>query len=102
MIRKLALVCLSAASLSACAYPSTEEFQGGPEGRLIVRSGPSLASVFVDGKLVGSVAETQTVKGAVKLPSGAHKIRVVLGGETLLDRTVYVDNGAKVILDVGS
>jgi hypothetical protein len=101
MMRKIALVALAAGFLGACAYPSTEEFQGGPEGRLIVRSGPGDALVVVDGKAVGTVAASQSAKGQIKLNSGAHKVQVTSGGQTLLDRTIYVDNGAKVIVDAG-
>jgi len=56
----------------------------------------------VDGKLMGSVGDSQKKNGDIRLTSGSHKVQLVLGGKTLMDRTVYVDNGAKVILDAGS
>ena len=93
------LFCLS---LTCCAYPTGETLQGGDRGSLIVRSAAIQASIIVDGKPMGSVADSQKKNGDLKLTPGSHKVQIVVDGRTVLDRTVYVDSGAKVILDAGS
>jgi hypothetical protein len=102
MMRSSGLALLACLLLTCCAYPTGETLQGGERGSLLFRSAPLEASIIVDGKLMGSVGDSQKKNGDIRLTSGSHKVQLVLGGKTLMDRTVYVDNGAKVILDAGS
>ena len=102
MMRRTGLALLACLLLTCCAYPSGETLQGGERGNLVFRSAPAEASIMVDGKFLGSVGDSQKKNGEILLTSGSHKVQLVLGGRTLMDRTVYVDNGAKVILDAGS
>lgn len=102
MMKRSLLALLACLFLTCCAYPSGETLQGGERGSLIFRAAPAQASIIVDGRLMGAVADSQKKNGDIKVTPGSHRVQLLLGGRALMDRTVYVDNGAKVILDAGT
>ena len=100
--RAVAWGALGAATLmlSACALPQTDTFQGGDHGRLIFPDAPAGAELVLDGQAVGPASSYANAGHSLSVSGGAHSVRVSVAGTVLVNRRVYVDNGALVRIEV--
>ena len=85
------------ATLGGCAYPNTQIEQGADKGLLIFSSVAADARVILDGQDAGSAASYQG-KNALAVRPGTHRVVLMRGTTTLLDKKYYVDAGAKVVV----
>jgi hypothetical protein len=80
--------------------PQTETFQGGDHGGLVFPDAPAGAEVQLDGRAIGPASNYVKANHSLSVSGGAHSVRVSLAGTVLIDRRVYVDNGALVRIEV--
>jgi hypothetical protein len=84
-----------AALLAGCSYPSSQTDQGQKQGSLFFPNAVPGAHAYVDGADVGfaSAYDGKTVLGVVP---GTHRVEIRGASGTLLQKTYYVDAGARV------
>ena len=69
-------------------------------GRLILRVAPSDASVYLDGKFLGTASELSRLHAGLLVDSGKHLLEVVRPGFEALEREFSVDPGEEQELSV--
>ncbi len=79
---------------SACVYPATKTEQGGVNSSLSFAGLPASASIIVDGAAAGVAGDYMSKVLAVS--PGTHRVTVKNGGQTLVDRDVYVGRDSTV------
>ena len=85
------------ALLAGCTYPSSRTDQGAEPGYLFFPNAPADARVIVDGSDAGA-ASTFTGKQVLSVPQGTHRVELVAGGRSLLNKRYYVNAGARVAI----
>jgi hypothetical protein len=89
------VVCAAIAmGASACVYPTSKTEQGGVSSSLSFAGLPASASIVVDGSAAGMAGDYKSKVLAV--PPGTHRVTVKNGGQTLVDRDVYVGRDSTV------
>lgn len=105
MIRALAALLLSVVLSTACIQLPTEKQEVvdlRPQLSFSMADSsadPSIYRVFVDDLDMGAVGSYLSGKGALKVLSGTHVVRVEMQGKTVLQERLYLgDGGTKTIL----
>lgn len=93
-VRILAVCVALASAAGGCVYPATKTEQGGVSSSLSFAGLPEAASITVDGAPVGSAGDYALKILAVS--PGTHRVTVKSGGQTLVDRDVYVGRDSTV------
>lgn len=90
--------------LSACQMPSESvvvgESTAGVSFKLVESGNTASYEVYIDGLLMGNVADFLAGKAILKIVPGSHIIRVTNRGETVLEEKVYVAAGANKVMVV--
>jgi hypothetical protein len=94
IVRVLTACVALAVSAGGCVYPTSSTQQGGVNSSLSFAGLPGSASISVDGAPVGTAADYAAKVLAVA--PGTHRVIVKNGGQTLVDRDVYVGRDSTV------
>lgn len=79
--------------------PSRREVQA-DTGRLRIEVEPEDASVYVDGRFVGTGEELKGLRRGLLVDAGAHRISVVRPGHKAFDSDVVIDEGEQELLEI--
>lgn len=100
-MKKAVLLCFISIFLVACAYPKSQIAVKDPRPTISVSGAPADAVLYVDGLDMGEAALYDGVKKTLLLEPGMHHIEVKLGGNTLLSRKAFLDEGAHKEFNLG-
>jgi len=85
-------------ALAACGgLPKHAEVRVEQASMLVFQGGPSGASVVIDGKEVAKLTNKDTT---VQIQDGSRQVKVLSGSNTLYERTVFIQDGTKKIIDL--
>jgi hypothetical protein len=81
--------------LAGCAYPTSQTEQGIGPGQFYFPDAPAGAHIMLDGADAGLVGAFDAQRPLFVSP-GTHRVAVLSGGTTLIDKKYYVNSGTKV------
>lgn len=85
-------------ALTACAYPVATLEQGSPASGFYFPGARADARVTLDGAAAGLAATYDGRKALLTAPPGPHRVRILAGGATLYDQSVFLGPGARLAI----
>ncbi|PIE41934.1 MAG: hypothetical protein CSA49_01240 [Gammaproteobacteria bacterium] len=102
---KQILIAFVALWLAACAELPTEQVVSGENNaglsfKLVATAQQQEYQVYIDGLLMGNVADFLAGEAILKILPGSHIVRVTRAGQIVLEEKLYVAAGANKVLVV--
>lgn len=82
-----------AASLVACAQPTTRVSTGASRPTLAVQGAPADAVLYVDGLSMGNADQYNGVRQTLLIEEGVHQVELRRGIQVLMSQKIFASNG---------